>query len=127
VLRSKYYFRCADDLVEMDQELAHDGGDGDAVAFAAGPQLLIKRAQDRVATGRGKCGHIKRPAHFGAAAADVARTGGPAAVTVEGRKASRFMAVVALLLYLFAQLGQKLGAHQAYQLHQAYTAATGEL
>jgi len=37
------------------------------------------------------------------------------------------MAVVALLLYLFAQLGQKLGAHQTYQLHQAYTAAVGEL
>jgi hypothetical protein len=36
------------------------------------------------------------------------------------------MAVVALLLYLFAQLGQKLGAHQTYQLHQAYTAAAGD-
>ena len=37
------------------------------------------------------------------------------------------MAVGALLLYLFAQLGQKLGAHQTFQLHQAYTAAVGEL
>ncbi len=35
------------------------------------------------------------------------------------------MAVAALLLYLFAQLGQKLGAHQTFQLHQAYTAAAG--
>ncbi len=33
------------------------------------------------------------------------------------------MAVGALLLYLFAQLGQKLGAHQTYRLHAAYTAA----
>ncbi len=37
------------------------------------------------------------------------------------------MAVGALLLYLFAQLGQKLGAWQTFQLHQAYTAAIGEL
>jgi hypothetical protein len=37
------------------------------------------------------------------------------------------MAVGALLLYLFAQLGQKLGAHQTYRLHEAYTAAVGEL
>ncbi len=33
------------------------------------------------------------------------------------------MVVGALLLYLFAQLGQKLGAHQTYRLHEAYTAA----
>lgn len=33
------------------------------------------------------------------------------------------MAVAALLLYLAAQLGQKLGAWQTIQLHQAYTAA----
>ena len=30
------------------------------------------------------------------------------------------MAVVACLLYLFAQMGQKLGAWQTFQLHQAY-------
>jgi len=33
------------------------------------------------------------------------------------------MAFLALLLYLFAQLGQKLGAWQTFRLHQAYTAA----
>ncbi len=37
------------------------------------------------------------------------------------------MAVLALLLYLFAQLGQKFGAWQTFQLHQAYTAAAEEL
>ncbi len=37
------------------------------------------------------------------------------------------MAAAALLLYFFAQLGQKLGAHQTYRLHEAYTAAVGEL
>ncbi len=37
------------------------------------------------------------------------------------------MAAGALLLYLFAQLGQKLGAHQTHRLHEAYTAAAGEL
>lgn len=36
------------------------------------------------------------------------------------------MAVGALLLYLFAQLGQKLGATQTYRLHEAYTAAVRE-
>jgi len=35
------------------------------------------------------------------------------------------MAVVAALLYLGAQLGQKLGAWQTFQLHQAYQAALG--
>lgn len=37
------------------------------------------------------------------------------------------MAIIAVLLYLFAQLGQKLGAEQTFRLHQAYTAAAGEL
>lgn len=37
------------------------------------------------------------------------------------------MAALALLLYLSAQLGQKLGAWQTIQLHQAYTAAAGGL
>lgn len=35
------------------------------------------------------------------------------------------MAVLALLLYLFAQLGQKLGAWQTFRLHQAYQEAVG--
>jgi hypothetical protein len=37
------------------------------------------------------------------------------------------MAGGALLLYLIAQLGQKLGAWQTFQLHQAYTAAVGKV
>ncbi len=35
------------------------------------------------------------------------------------------MGVIAGLLYLGAQLGQKLGAAQTYQLHEAYRAAVG--
>lgn len=35
------------------------------------------------------------------------------------------MAVIALVLYLAAQLGQKLGAVQTYRLHEAYTRAVG--
>lgn len=35
------------------------------------------------------------------------------------------MIVLAALLYLFAQLGQKLGAWQTFQLHQAYQTAVG--
>jgi hypothetical protein len=35
------------------------------------------------------------------------------------------MLVVAVLLYLGAQLGQKLGAWQTFQLHRAYEAAVG--
>ncbi len=35
------------------------------------------------------------------------------------------MALVAVLLYLFAQFGQKLGAWQTFQLHQAYQNAIG--
>jgi hypothetical protein len=33
--------------------------------------------------------------------------------------------VVGVLLYLGAQLGQKLGAWQTFQLHQAYQTAIG--
>jgi len=36
------------------------------------------------------------------------------------------MIVLAVLLYLFAQLGQKLGAWQTFQLHQVYQAAVGQ-
>jgi len=35
------------------------------------------------------------------------------------------MAFLALVMYLVAQLGQKFGAVQTYQLHQAYEAAIG--
>jgi hypothetical protein len=35
------------------------------------------------------------------------------------------MLVVAVVLYVSAQLGQKLGAWQTFQLHQAYQAAIG--
>ena len=35
------------------------------------------------------------------------------------------MVVVAVVLYISAQLGQKLGAWQTFQLHQAYQAAIG--
>lgn len=37
------------------------------------------------------------------------------------------MTVIALVLYLAAQLGQKLGAHQTYQLHGAYERAIAPL
>lgn len=37
------------------------------------------------------------------------------------------MAVIALGLYLAAQLGQKLGAHQTFQLHEAYERAVAGL
>jgi hypothetical protein len=37
------------------------------------------------------------------------------------------MAIIAGLLYLGAQLGQKLGAEQTYRLHQAYTAAVAKV
>lgn len=37
------------------------------------------------------------------------------------------MAIIAGLLYLGAQLGQKLGAEQTFRLHQAYAAAAGKL
>lgn len=37
------------------------------------------------------------------------------------------VAVLALMLYLFAQLGQKLGAHQTVELHHAYASAVEEL
>ncbi len=36
------------------------------------------------------------------------------------------MATIAALLYLGAQLGQKLGAWQTFQLHQAYQTAVGD-
>ena len=36
------------------------------------------------------------------------------------------MAILAGLLYLAAQLGQKLGAWQTIRLHQAYLAAMGK-
>jgi hypothetical protein len=35
------------------------------------------------------------------------------------------MLVVAVVLYISAQLGQKLGAWQTFQLHQAYQTAIG--
>jgi len=36
------------------------------------------------------------------------------------------LAVIAALMYLSAQLGQKLGAWQTFQLHQAYQTAIGQ-
>lgn len=55
---------------------------------------------------------------------------GAAQLTIEsypwGLWVSGAMALAAALLYVFAQLGQKFGAWQTFQLHQAYQKAIGE-
>ena len=45
--------------------------------------------------------------------------------TVELSREATRAKILACLLYLAAQLGQKLGAWQTFQLHQAYQAAIG--
>src|SRR5258708_39621704 len=92
----------------MNQELAHDGGDGDAVALAAGPELLIERPQDRVAAGGGECRHIQRPAHVGPAATAVALDGGGATVAVEGRQTSAGGDAGAVELAPLGQRGERV-------------------
>ena len=54
----------------MDEEFAHDGGEGDFGEFLLGQQALVEGFEDGVELSGGECRHVECTADFLAAAAD---------------------------------------------------------
>ena len=67
----------------MDQELAHDGGEGDEVMLAVGFEALVKGAQDGIAPGGGEGGHEEAMANLPAPTADGTGAAKSPAVAIE--------------------------------------------
>ena len=44
--------------VEVDEEFAHDGDQGDLMRFADGTQALVKGFQNGIKTAGGEAGHV---------------------------------------------------------------------
>ena len=73
----------------MDEEFAHDGGEGDFMGFTGGAQALVDGLEDGV-TARGAQGcHVEGEAHFAASAADGAGAAIGPAVAIEGGEAGQ--------------------------------------
>jgi hypothetical protein len=75
--------------VKMDEEMAHDGDEGDFVGFAGGAQALVEGFQDGIGAGGAKGGHKEGPAHLDAAAANGAGTAIGAAVAIKRGQAGQ--------------------------------------
>lgn len=109
----------------MDEELAHDGGDGDAVVFATCAELLVEGSQDGVAASGGEGGHVEGAADGGTSAADVALAATGSAVVVEGRQAGEGRDLAAIEPSEFGQLGQQAhggGLAHAFDLAEGFEA-----
>jgi hypothetical protein len=74
-------------VVGEDDELSHEGGEGEFFGFAASEETEVERFEDRVVAGGDKRGHVKDRADLGTAAEDVALPAELTAVVVKGSEA----------------------------------------
>lgn len=77
----------ADEGVGQNQQLAHDGDEGDLGLFSGGAQASIEGSEVVIAAAGGERGHVEDAPHRGAAASDVAFTAAFPAVGTNGRQA----------------------------------------
>jgi hypothetical protein len=71
-------------VVGEDDELSHEGREGEFLGFAASEETEVKRSEGRVVARGDERGHVKDRADLGAAAEDVAVTAELTAVVVKG-------------------------------------------
>lgn len=87
VLGRKDKVRVFQELVGENDELSHEGGEGEFFSFATSERTEVERSEDRVVAGGDERGHIKDRADLRAAAEDVALTAELTAVAVKGSDA----------------------------------------
>jgi len=73
----------------VDEEFAHDGGEGDFVGFTVGAQTLVDGLEDGVAARGTEGRHVERMTHFAAPAADGAGAAERTAVAIERGEAGQ--------------------------------------
>ena len=88
----------------MDEEVAHDGDEGDFVGLAGGAQAAVEGLQDGVGAGGAKGGHEEGAAHVEAAATDGALSAEGAAVAIKRSQAGQGRD---LIFGAGAELGQR--------------------
>lgn len=74
--------RIFDEVIEEDDELPHDGGEGDFLGLTGGDEALIKLFKDGVEARGDSRGHVEDTAYFYSAAADRSSSSESAAVAV---------------------------------------------
>jgi hypothetical protein len=75
------------EVIGEDDELSHEGGEGEFFRFATSDETEVERSEDRVVAGGDEGGHVKDRAELRAAAEDVALTAELTAVVVKGSDA----------------------------------------
>ena len=76
-----------EEVIEEDEEFAHDGGEGEFGRFVGGAQVEVESAQDVVGAGGAQSGHVEGVAQPEAAAGDVALIAQVAAIVIKGSDA----------------------------------------
>jgi hypothetical protein len=76
-------------VVGEDDELSHEGGEGEFLSFAAIKETEVERFQDRIVAGGDERGHVEDRADLRAASEDVALTAELTAVVVKGSNAGK--------------------------------------
>ena len=102
--------RCvvADHGVQGDDQLAHDGHEGDLFGFAGVDQLLVMAFEmGIVAVGDTNCHHVQYPAHMAAASEYGAMALLLAAVAIEGGEACKSGNLFGVELAKLRQIGQQ--------------------
>jgi hypothetical protein len=78
-----------EDLVHEDDQLSHDGGEGDFGGFTRRPESLVKRFELMVAVCSDQCRHVERASNGGPASTDGSATLPTSAFTRMWRQASQ--------------------------------------
>ena len=91
----------------MDEEMTHDGDEGDFVGFTGGAQALVEGFQDGVGAGGAECGHEEGTAHVEPAAADGADAAKGTAVAIKRGQTGERRDLVFGAAAEFGQRGQQ--------------------
>lgn len=85
-----------EEAIEVDEELTHDGDEGDFLGLSGSDELLVEGCQNGVVTGRAEGGHVEGLADAGPAAVDGTFAAHGAAVAVERGEAGEAGGLVAV-------------------------------
>src|SRR5947208_1443217 len=98
------------EAVGEDEELSHDGGDGDLEGFAVGLEALVEAGEIGIGSNRGHGGHVQRLSQMGASAADVSVSFPWAAIAGDRREADKCGDLPAVESAEFAEAGSERGS-----------------
>src|SRR5690606_19512893 len=100
---------CRDEGIGEDDELSHDGGEGEFSGFAPGDEAVVAGLEAGLVAGGGEGGHVEGVAWSHAATVDVALALAVAAVVGDRREAGEPGGGLARALAQLAEAGEQRG------------------